>query len=93
VEGAAARLRELREERERSDVVAILRRGSDTATEPAQVESDSSDDSSVNDGDGQRSLLRAVSENRGGIGVFAGHRHSTAHGAAKTVPGEKRGAD
>jgi hypothetical protein len=93
VEGAAARLRELREERERSGLMASLRLGDETATNPPQVESEPPDSAGVNDGAGQRSLLRAAIEKRGGIGVFAGLRHSAAQTAAKPGPGEKRGAD
>ena len=92
-EGAAARLRELREERDRGTLTASLRRGSKTASPPLPAESGPPDDAGVSGGDEQRSLLRAVSEKRGGIGVFAGHRHSAAQSAATTGSAEKRGAD
>ena len=75
-EGAAARLRELRERCERSDLLASLRQDG-TAAAP-QGEFRTSDETTVNTAAEQRSKLRAFSEKRGGIGVFAGHRHSAA---------------
>jgi DNA primase len=89
-EGAAARLRELRERCERSDLLATLRHVS--PVKPSQAEFGTSDDADVNTAADQRSMLRAVSEKRGGIGVFAGHRHSAAPAAAPGASGESSAA-
>lgn len=91
IDGAATRLRELREQRERSDLLASLRQ-SGAAKQP-RTECGTSDEGTVNTAAEQRSMLRAVSEKRGGMGVFAGHRHSATPVAAPDVSGGPSAAD
>lgn len=75
VEGALKRLRGLREWREKDQLVTDLRAGDI----PDQPQSDQDQNgSTVSVSSQQRSMLRALHQKHGGIGAFAGHRHSVA---------------
>jgi DNA primase len=87
VQGALHRLRELREQTEQGSLLSRLRgtqasQGDDAAGSPQ--------DQGVSAVEEERSLLRAASQKRGGIGSFAGHRHSAAALSLSTKDGTKQ---
>lgn len=87
VEGALRRLRELREQREHGMLLARLR---DEAAERKGNPVEPPGSVSVNSSEAERSLLQAASRRRGGIGVFAGHRHSASPVSLPAESGAKQ---
>jgi len=87
IEGALQRLRELRELREHGNLLSRLR---GNAVSKMGDAGESQEAPGVSAEEAERSLLRAAGRKRGGIGAFAGHRHSAAALSLSAKDGTKQ---